>query len=517
MLAVLALATGLRAYHLTWGLPEHHFPDEATLVRPALQVAASGDLHTGFVTYPPLTTYLLAAVYAADATVRRVSVTSLPWPDLVVWGRVVMAACSIATVAAVGTLGRALGGPTLGLIAALFTAVLPLHVTQSHIVCTDVPLTLVVTLTLVAAVRAFDAPLGATWTLAGGGLAGLAAATKYPGGLVLLAPLWTLLVRFRQAGTRPQGARAALLVVLLGLTALAAFTLGFPHWVVDLASIRARLAHEAWVHRVLGNPLGRLAPDGVRGTPIAYQLLILFPAALGVPLYLLALVGLVLALRQRDPRVATLFAFGVPYFFYFATARTVFPRYYLPLVPVLVVAAAQAATAAPRRLRVATTAITAAYGFALCWSLTAHTTMRPQAELRELIARELAAMRVPAPRLARNSPWFDYAGYSGILRDLPVTVVALVLTRDWLEAERPDLVVVSQLDEIVARRDDPASAAARALDALATGSLPYRLAGEVRVSYLNANFYAWLDPYFGAAHERGEMGFRLYARTRAGP
>ena len=184
---VLLIAAGLRFYHLGWGLPEHFFPDEATVFRVAEQIAASGELHTGFVWYPPLTMYVLAAVYKALALTRGQPVELLTIVDLVWWGRVVMAVCSLATVAAVAALGRAVYSPAVGLLAALYLAVAPVHVTQSHIVCTDVPLTFFVVLALVVSAGGARAP-GWRRTLLGGAFAGLAAAAKYPGGIVTLAP-----------------------------------------------------------------------------------------------------------------------------------------------------------------------------------------------------------------------------------------------------------------------------------------------------------------------------------------
>src|SRR5262245_15028336 len=60
---VLALATALRLARLQWGLPEHLFPDESWFLVPGRRMAATGDLHMDFRTYPPLVSYVLATVY----------------------------------------------------------------------------------------------------------------------------------------------------------------------------------------------------------------------------------------------------------------------------------------------------------------------------------------------------------------------------------------------------------------------------------------------------------------------
>ena len=90
--------------------------------------------------------------------------------------------------------------------------------------------------------------------------------------------------------------------------------------------------------------------------------------------------------------------------------------------------------------------------------------------------------------------------------------VPLLVDPGWLREERPDLLVVSDVDEVVAFRNHPGSPAAATRRALAAGELPYRLAADVRVDYLTRGLYTLLDPYFGFAVERGAVGFRVYAR-----
>jgi 4-amino-4-deoxy-L-arabinose transferase-like glycosyltransferase len=517
--AVLVVAAALRLPRLGWGLPERFFPDEATLFRLGQRVAATGDLHTGFVSYPPLTTYALAAVYATLGAVRGGGAAQLPVADLVWWGRALMAGSSLATVAATMALGRAVAGPAAGRLAGLFLAVTPLHVTQSHVVCTDVPLTLLVVLALLAA-----AHRRAVWS---GALAGLAAGAKYPGGLVALAPAWCGL-RAAAAGAWRGDRRRALAgagtLLLAAAAALAAFTLAFPHWLADLEAIRARAAWERFANREVGNPVARLAPAGIRGTPVLYQLAVLLPAALGIPLYLLALGGVVDGARRRHPHAATLLAFALPYFLFFATSRSVFQRYYLPLVPLLAVAAAGAAVrlgrggARRRAAGVALAVVAAGHGLALSASLVRHTGLRPQQALRQALERRLAERRAPTPpRVAvTRDRVADYSGAAWALRGLPLEPAALRLERAWLRRERPELLVVAEIDEVVVRRNLPGSEAAATLADLAAGRLPYRLLDEVSVTYLHRGLYARLDPYFGVSTERGAVGFRVYGLAEDG-
>ena len=514
--AVLLLAAGLRLAHLGWGLPDYFFPDEAVFFRPATQVAATGDLHTGFTTYPPLTVDVLAATYAIAARAAGVPVEQLSVPTRVRLGRLVMVAAAVATVGAVAALGSAVAGPVAGLVAAFFMAVLPVHLVQSRIISTDVLLTLFVVLGLHAALRLHARPTVGR-AFACGAAVGLAAATKYPGALVAVAPA-VVCVHGLAAALRRRDAVAARRWLRLAATAAIgaplAFTLAYPHWWADVRLLAERLAFLRFVAHEVGNDIARLSPaGGVRGTPIVYQLALLLPGALGVPLYALAVAGLVRLVGRATVREAALLLFAAAYFLFFATAQSVFPRYYLPLTPVLVIAAAALVVAlAPRPLALAAGGLTAVYTLALAVSLTIHTGIGPQHALRDAVAR-LTAAEKPPPRVGYVPDRFgDYTGVHAALRGLPVTPVQLLVDPGWLQEERPDVLVVSDVDEVVAFRNHPGSTTAATLRALAAGELPYRLAADVRVTYLTRGLYTLLDPYFGFSVERGAVGFRVYAR-----
>jgi 4-amino-4-deoxy-L-arabinose transferase-like glycosyltransferase len=99
-------------------------------------------------------------------------------------------------------IGREISGHRMALFAAFLMAFLPGHAQHSHFATVDVPATFFVALALYFAVRALrEVNQDFSWhrkqLLIAAGVAGLAAATKYNGGLVLIAPLvsWFLLAR----------------------------------------------------------------------------------------------------------------------------------------------------------------------------------------------------------------------------------------------------------------------------------------------------------------------------------
>ena len=140
----------------------------------------------------------------------------------------VTAAFGVATVLLVYQSGMRWGARH-ALLAAGLLAVLPLHVRYSHYVLTDTPATFFVTLTLllVAGRRTKRDTLGghSRWA---GAAAGLAAATKYNGGIALMMPLlacWmTLPLRLAALEARSRSSRrapAAFLLVFAPYTILA--------------------------------------------------------------------------------------------------------------------------------------------------------------------------------------------------------------------------------------------------------------------------------------------------------
>lgn len=140
--------------------------------------------------------------------------------SLVSWGsdpldrqRLVTVACGVATVAVVGVVGRRVGGDRVGLLAAAIAALYPNLWINDGLVMSESVGCLLVTLTLLAALRWADRrslSRAATW----GGLVGLAALARSE--LLLLAPLAALLIVL--VGRRRQVPVAAHALMVIGIT-----------------------------------------------------------------------------------------------------------------------------------------------------------------------------------------------------------------------------------------------------------------------------------------------------------
>src|SRR5262245_57796434 len=239
LIAILALAAGLRVAGLGVGLcpsragPVLHplaRPDEQYLWNLGLGIYA-GDPNPHFFLHPTLLPTALALADAAYVAAASLALGSrdaverelLRDPRALVWiDRGLVAAIGVGTVLLVHRLAGRAFGPAAGLAAALFLAVAPLHVRDSHFGVTDVPLAAFVCLALLAALRVESRGSARDYALAGIAV-GLAASTKYSGAL-LLAPVVAADLVGRTAGPARPRHRLALALAL----APAAFLAGTP-------------------------------------------------------------------------------------------------------------------------------------------------------------------------------------------------------------------------------------------------------------------------------------------------
>lgn len=313
--------------------------DEAYFVEAVLDVIRSGSYIPASLRYPTLTTYGELAV-SVLRFLTGVSAKLWTWPSeletghLYGWSRAAVALLGALSLLPLYALAERLYAQRAALLASFFLALLPLHMQASATIAPEVPAALLCTLAVYLALRLFEQRRPG-WALGAGACAGLAAASHYPAGLVLLAPLLAVWMPRPGAAVHRQvrqlfGAggddravgeiSAGTAVLLLLAAALLAFVVACPAVIFKLDRLVAGLAEAVRAY---------FPAEGRAGTGLRY----LLQQGLGYGPALLVLFGgalLLPCLRRRD-----LLVLAFPLLLYLALLlpRARFPRDLVLLSP----------------------------------------------------------------------------------------------------------------------------------------------------------------------------------------
>jgi len=344
-----AVAVGalLRVWGLWFGLPHAQArPDETVAISHGLLIAG-GDLNPHFFNWPSLHLYVLAVIDTLAAPVYQLiglAGGALTFAHYAIPARAYVAVAGTLTILALYRLARQVAGPPAAVAAALFLAVAPLHVRDSHFAVTDVTMTLLVTVSLwlllegsrrlEAASDPAPAPriLDGLGTFALAGLVGgFATSTKYNAATVLAAAGFAQVWLWRHAASRRRFAAWAPLASYV-VCFVAGFVAATPYAVLDFAQFRSDLLFET-THLSQGHGLNL-------GRGWSHHLWFSLPYGLGVPLFVAGLGGMAVAATYSRRSVFILTAFVAAYYASVGSGYTVFARYILPLVPLFCLLAA---------------------------------------------------------------------------------------------------------------------------------------------------------------------------------
>lgn len=347
--AVLAVAAALRFSAIGLGASWLSVQPDERFYNVTLPTALSwSDLNPHRFYYPSLLWYLFFLVdrlyFRLGRELGLVHVKSLralfaaaPVPFFVL-NRAVSAAFGTATVALTYRLGRRLDGGTTGALAAAFLAVAFLHVRDSTLATVDVTATFFVVASLLGSAGVLQDGDRRSYVLAAVA-AGLAAATKYNAAIVAVSLAFAELARFRGAAGESSAVPLRRLACAAVLSSLV-FVASNPFLVLDWREARADLLWEL-AYQNTGQYL-----DMGRGW--YYHLATSLPAAVGWPMFGLALAAMVGTVLSRDVPGLVVVAFAAVFFAVMGHSRAVFVRYMVPLVPVACLFAARAVRAAAR-------------------------------------------------------------------------------------------------------------------------------------------------------------------------
>jgi len=366
LLAVAAFALVIRLVGLDFDQNHFFHPDERAIGDAILKLSFHPlQLNPHFFAYGSLPFYLTKALSSFLAEVSGHDWFS-SYDGVVHVGRFLSALAGALTVLLVAAVGRRLYGQKAGLLAGFLLALAVLHVQTSHFASTDVTLTLFVLLALAASGRLARRGRGRDALLAGA-LTGFSLATK-----ASAAPLLLPLAVAVFLACRPERAwrKGTLLLTAAGLAVLVAFFLGEPYAFLDFHEFWRSVSEQGAMVRHAG-----LVPytNQYIGVPnFLYEAREIVLWGLGPLFGLVALwaAGRRLALFRTLSAVEWVFAsFFVPYVFVTCTFEVKFPRYLLPVYPLLALWAAAWLTEKAERGRAGRLLRAVVVGGTAAWAL----------------------------------------------------------------------------------------------------------------------------------------------------
>jgi 4-amino-4-deoxy-L-arabinose transferase-like glycosyltransferase len=337
---VLVGAFGLRLWGIGQGLPYVYDVDEyGHFVPEAVRMFGHG-LNPHYFVNPPALTYLLHVVFGVwFGVLRSSSHASIArefalHPDrFFLLARVVVALLGTASVWLLYLLGARLFNRAAGLLASAVMAVAFLPVFYGHLALNDVPTLVGLTLSLLGTAGVLRRGRMIDYLLAGVGL-GLAAATKYTAGVMLLPLLGAAVAQYRD-GAREHGRDVAIGMCVALLAALAAYLIANPYSLLDFHAFRAELELQShYTEQSQSSWIG-----GPRQGSFVYYLWS-FTWGLGwIPA--LAALGGAVTIWRRDRRVGwVLVPVAVLYLLFLSLQGRYFGRWLLPIFPVACLLAA---------------------------------------------------------------------------------------------------------------------------------------------------------------------------------
>jgi len=343
LVGILFIAAALRFWNIDFFLPLDVHLDEMTVMGATVNIAIGGVPH--FYNYPSLYMYLSVAVGAIVWLFGRIFADFPGWIDfwesaiihpttVVLIMRSLTASMGIAIVLLTAKITELFRGRIAALCAALLSAVTFILVKSSHRAMTDTPMAAMVCLAVLFAIRIYRDGSTKDYILAGI-FSGLAASMKYNGGIVLLAPVLAHIMRMRNDDASMKNIWKHKPARWTVRTAIIAFALTTPGIFLESVTFIKGFGYE-----VLHMQRGHLGYENA-GNSYIYHLTTNMPIAMGLPVLIASIVGLIFVLIKK-PRVETaiFLAFPVLYFLTMGGSGVLFLRYLVPLAPFVLALAA---------------------------------------------------------------------------------------------------------------------------------------------------------------------------------
>ncbi len=333
---VLGAGLGLRLWGVRQGLPYAYNADEADHFVPhAIEMFATGTLNPKYFANPPAFTYVLHGLFALWYGGAGGVVHAYARDPAALYTLARVAAAVLGTIAVwlLYLTGARLWGRAVGLLAAAIEAVAFLPVFYAHLALNDAPTLAPATLSLLGTAGVLRKGRKRDYLVAGIGL-GLACATKYTAGIVLVPLLAAIAMRCLHSGGAKAVRGAIGGLALAGLLALVAFLIANPYALLDYKSFHAELVHQSTLS---GESQGKLGAPKEGG--LVYYLWS-FTWGLGWAPSIAALGGAICVWRRERALGWLLVPAALLFLAFMGTEGRYFGRWLMPIFPIVCLLAA---------------------------------------------------------------------------------------------------------------------------------------------------------------------------------
>ena len=329
---ILLLGLCLRLWGISWGFPRIDLnPDELNILNISMRITLK-DLNPHYYSYCGLTFYLN---YFSTHLLSLFHFNMDPFHHLLVhrlwsvfWGTLTIILCYLSA-------KELFDNKRVAYIAAAFMSIVPLHVWDSHFGTTDIGLTFWMTFAFWLSVRAYRSPSIMNYLL-GGIVVGFAIGVKFNGALAVFSFLPAVILTFMEQRISWQKVVQFLAIAFIGI--VLAFFISSPYSFLDYHRTIAAFDTESAHTRIIGHFGFDLSAKGWQYHPYVYQVFSAFPFSLGFFLWLGSIVGAFFLIIKGDfKKKIQILSFPIVYFFIFASWKFVPIRYYLPLIPFLII------------------------------------------------------------------------------------------------------------------------------------------------------------------------------------
>ena len=347
---IIALGFTIRIWAIGYNLPYIYNLDEMQIIGPIMDNFFRGDLNPHWFEQPgSALMYILFGAIGIYYNLGHLlgnfpaipsflnSFHSDPTAIFLI-GRTVTVLFGTSSILMVFLIARRCFNKPTALIAAIFLAVSPMHITHSRIIRTDITASFFILLAVYFMIRFVDT--GRLYAIIISGLsAGISTATKYPSAAIML-PLLIFLYLYApgktDSGNAPsrnmvRGMRNYFRLIVLVAACAVGFIISSPFTIIDYQQTLAELQFLRF-HEPAGYP-----HIGIMEKFIWYLNGVIRYAAGGVIIQLLALTGLVAAIISGKKKQYLLISILLIIFLILFIINTRQPRYIIPLLPFIAI------------------------------------------------------------------------------------------------------------------------------------------------------------------------------------